>query len=170
MTQGFNWSPEELWICPERCRGVVRGLKDRKAANLVMRITSGMWGCGCYGRYLLLPPPRLPSLRARYHFLLAHAEAGMPRISPVSSQGAPMKPVQLITSHGTVTARYSNKKEPTPQVTALPGISTYWPLPLVSCRAMKPGAIPTASAVKNNHSKKVNVFTPLAEKCPHTAL
>lgn len=112
---------------------------------------------GCYGRYLLLPPPdRLPSLKARYHFLLAQAETGVPRISPVSNQGAPMEPVQLITSQGTVTARYNNKKEPTPQVTALPGISTYWPLPLVSCRAMKPGAIPTASAVNNNHSRKVN--------------
>jgi hypothetical protein len=69
-----------------------------------------------------------------------------------------MKPDQLITSQGTVTARYNNKKEPTPQVTALPGISTYWPLPCVSCRAIKPGAIPTASAVKNNQSRKVIVF------------
>lgn len=129
----------------------------------------GYGGGGCYGRYLLLPPGRLPSLKARYHFLLAQAEAGTPRISPVSSQGAPMKPDQLIISQGTVTARYNNKKEPTPQVTALPGISTYWPLPLVSCRAMKPGAIPTASAVNNNHSRKVNVFSPLVEMCPHAA-
>ena len=139
-------------------------LRHSKSTNLVKWITWGMCeygGGGCYGRYLLLPPPvRLPSFKARYHFLLAQAEAGMPRISPVSSQGAPMKPDQLITSQGTVTARYNNKKEPTPQVTALPGISTYWPLPLVSCRAMKPGAIPTASAVKNNHSRKFNVFPP----------
>lgn len=140
-----------------------RYLKDSKATNLVKWITLGMCGYGgggCYGRYLSLPPVRLPSLKARYHFLLAHAEAGVPRISPVISQGAPIRPDQLITNQGTVTARYSNKKEPTPQVTALPGISTYWPLPLVSCRAMKPGAIPTASAVKSNHSRKFNVFPP----------
>jgi hypothetical protein len=42
----------------------------------------------------------------------------------------------------------------------LPGISTYWPLPLVSCRAMKPGAIPTANAVNKSHSRKFNVFPP----------
>jgi hypothetical protein len=131
---------------------------------------------GLWKIFVASPPVRLPSLRARYHFLLAQAEAGVPRISPVSSQGAPMKPLQLNTNQGTkplqlntnqgtVTARYNNKKEPTPQVTALPGISTYWPLPLVSCRAMKPGAIPTASAVKNNHNRKVNVFPPLVELC-----
>src|SRR5205085_5039398 len=130
----------------------------------------GYIGGSCYGRYLLLPPPsRLPSLKARYHFLMAQTEAGMPSIRPVSNQGAPMRPVQLITSHGTVTARYNNKKEPTPQVTALPGISTYWPLSLVSCRAMKPGAIPAASAVKNNHNKKVIVFSPLVEIRPQAA-
>src|SRR5262249_16201903 len=83
------------------------------------------WGGSDYGRYLLLPLPiRLPSLKERYHFLLAQAEAGAPRISPVISQGASMRPVQLITSQGIVTARYTSKKEPTPQVTAFPGIST----------------------------------------------
>jgi len=110
-----------------------------------------------YGRYLLLPLPiRLPSLKERYHFLLAQAEAGTPRISPVISQGASIRPVQLITSQGTVTARYTSKKEPTPQVTAFPGTSTPWPRPLVSCRAMKPGGMPTASAVKSNNSRRDN--------------
>ena len=125
---------------------------------------------GGYGRYLLLPLDRLPSLKARYHFLLAQAETGVPKISPVSNQGAPIAPVQLITSQGTVTARYNNKKEPTPQVTALPGMFTYWPLPLESCRAIKPGAIPTASTVNSNHSKKVKVFPPLVKMCPRSVL
>jgi hypothetical protein len=143
---------------------MLRYLKFSKSVNLVQGWAVDNFGyvwIGSYGRYLLLPPPgKLPSLKARYHFLLAQAEAGVPSKRPVISQGALIKPDQLITSQGTVTARYNNKKEPTPQVTALPGISTYWPLPLVSCRAMKPGAIPTASAVKNNHSRKVNVFPP----------
>src|SRR5262249_23946331 len=76
---------------------------------------------------------------------------------------------QLTTSQGTVTARYTSKKEPTPQVTALLGISTPWPRPLVSCRAMKPGGMPTANAVKSNHSRKVIVFPPLVEMCPQAA-
>src|SRR5262245_770647 len=133
-------------------------LKPAPASRLHRRAKLG--GCN-YGRYLLLPLPiRLPSLKERYHFLLAQADAGTPRISPVISQGASMRPVQLITSQGAVTARYTSKKEPTPQVTAFPGISTPWPRPLVSCRAMKPGGMPAASAVKSNHSRKVIVFPP----------
>ena len=140
---------------------LLKGQQPYESCEWITLGMCGYGGGGCYGRYLLLPPPdRLPSLRARYHFLLAQAEAGVPSKRPVISQGAPMKPDQLITSQGTVTARFNNKKEPTPQVTAFPGMSTYWPLPLVSCRAMKPGAIPTASAVKNNHSRKFNVFPP----------
>jgi hypothetical protein len=40
----------------------------------------------------------------------------------------------------------------------------------VSCRAMNPGRMPTASAVKINHSRKVIMFTPLVELCPQAAL
>src|SRR5215510_5610533 len=131
----------------------------------------GYVGSSGYGRYLLLPPPdRLPSLNARYHFLLAQAEDGMPSIRPVSNQGASMRPDQLTTSQGTVTARYTSKKEPRPQDTALSGISTYWPRPLVSCRATNPGRAQAASAVKNNHNIKVIMLPPLVEMCPQAAL
>src|SRR5215510_2574489 len=86
--------------------------KQRQIRRILHR---AKWGSSDYGRYLLLPLPiRLPSLNERYHLLLAQAGAGASRISPVINQGASMRPVQLITSQGIVTARYSNKKEPTP--------------------------------------------------------
>src|SRR6185503_18880771 len=84
--------------------GWLRGL--RPAGHLASRENDG----SDQGRYLLLPLPiRLPPLKDRYHFLLAQAEAGVPRISPVTSHGAPIKPVQLITSQGIVMARYTSK-------------------------------------------------------------
>lgn len=140
---------------------------SRKVITHPVRIhsTPDIGRCSCvYGKYLLLPVPRLPSFKARYHFLLAQAETGVPRISPVSNQGAPVEPVQLSTVQGTVTPRYNNKKEPTPHRMACPGTSTYFPLPFVSCRAMKPGTSQAVSTVKSNQSRKVTLFSPL-EKC-----
>ena len=98
--------------------GYCSGFWNVTAQRLSMYGKVNSFGNGDYGRYLLLPSPRLPFFKARYHFLLAQAETGVPRISPVSNQGAPMEPVQLSTIQGIVTPRYNNKKEPTPQVMA----------------------------------------------------